>query len=472
MSTAASRSKVNFYVKTLRLIPALAAISALLSGCSGTPSTAIPKITSVNPLSTGTLQVAVGTANLYGTMTGLNLVSTYRQSGGLSNVLVDTPTITSPFTLPAASAAGGGIDAYSTLPGGPSVEEVAIGGELTGTSQSVHPGTPACDSLSPCSVPSASGPNVTIAPNTSTFGQAGGVFTDGISPGNSTNQGVATSYVPYTEPLFDTSSGNTFVPFAGPPAYGGPNGLGTRDGTFSLGAGVLGLPLGISTFAGVGIATGSYKLSLQVPTGFSGQTETYGTTSATATMSSTALLGGIAAPALTLDGNGGGSFVIASLPAGVTEELVEITNFGDGSDAPATCQGALGATIDTGSGGAGPVYYTIEVKSPGTYTLPDTIGPNTTFNSGPNVITPSESLCSAAANTAAEGATAPADVYTVQAIGADYPLYESLYPNTTSVSPTLVGVNGQADITISATTLVGTLSKSRRPAVHAHIRRT
>jgi hypothetical protein len=147
----------------------------LLAGCSGGGSNGIPKISSVNPISTGKLQIAVGTANLYGTVSGLNVVSTYRQAGGLSNVTVDTPTITGPFTLPAASAAGSGVDPYSTLPGGPSAEEVAVGREITGTSQAVHIGTPACDQTTPCSEPVVGGGTQSVAPNTSTFGQSGGV---------------------------------------------------------------------------------------------------------------------------------------------------------------------------------------------------------------------------------------------------------------------------------------------------------
>jgi hypothetical protein len=464
------------------------ALTAILGGCSGGGSNGIPKISSTNPLTSGVLQFAVGTANLYGTASGLNVVSTYRQSDGLSNVLVDTPTITGPFTLPASAPAGNfriapntgaSVDAYSTLadagsgsPSGPSVEEVAAGGRITGTSQSVHLGTPDCDQTTPCTVASATGGNVTIPPNTSTFGQAGGVFVNGISPGNSTTSGQSATYEPYTEPLYDTTTGNGFIPFGGPPAFD-PNkdGLGLRDGLSNLGGpnatiGVLGIPLGISTFYGVIAAPGSYLLSLQVPTGFSGTTPTYGTASKSASLTSTAKLGTITAPVLALDGKGGGTFTVAALPAGVTEELVEITDMGDGSDAAETCQGPLGATVDTAGGGAGPVFYTILVKAPGTYTLADSIGPNTTVSSGVGTITPSPSICTAAQNTTALEKTDVGDSYTVQAIGADYPLYESLYPNNKSQTPAIVGANGQADITISAVSATATsLAHARSPGL-------
>jgi hypothetical protein len=438
--------KVN--VNTLRLSTACVAVSAILAGCSGGGSNGLPKINTTNPVS-GTLQFAVGTANLYGTSVGLNVVSTFRQANGLSSVLVDTPTITGPFTLPDAGVAGSGVDPYSTLPDGPSVEEVAAKGTITGSSQSIHPGTPACDSTTPCTVSSASGGTVTVAPNTSTFGQSGGVFTNGISPGNYTNQGVAASYVPYSEPLYDTATGNAFVPFGGPPAFD-PNGtgLGLRDGLQSIGTGVLGVPLGISTFYETNPAAGTYGLSLSIPTGTSG----YGTLTASAKLANLVTLGAIVAPDLTLDTKGGGTFTVTALPTGATEELVEIVDQGVVSeDAPVTCQGALGATLDTLGGGAGPVYYTILVTKPGTYTLPDTIGPNTNVSGGISGIMGSPSICTAAQNTSAAGGTAtPADTYTVQAIGADYPLYESLYPNSKSETPTIVGASGQADITISA----------------------
>jgi hypothetical protein len=440
---------VKVYVNTLRITTSAIVASALLAGCSG-GSNGSPPISSTNPLTSGTLQFAVGTANLYGTETGLNVVSTYRQASGLSAVLVDTPTITGPFTLPASGVAGGGVDAYSTLPDGPSVEEVATGSEITGTSQFLAAGTPTCDSTTPCTEDNAqTGGTTTIPPNTSTFGTSGGVFTNGIS------------YVPYKEPLYDTSA-NVFVPFGGPPAFpGDTNGLGLRDGLFNLGAGVLGVPLGVTTFAGVGVRAGSYKLALTIPTGPTSS----GVVSTTATLASTATLGTITAPALTLDANGGGTFTVTALPAGVTEELVQIVDVGPGSSAAGNCQGAIGAAE-----GAGPVYYTILVKAPGTYTLPDTIGPNTSISGGATTITPSPSICTAAQNTAANGAATGADAYTVQAIGADYPLYESLYPNSKSETPTIAGASGQSDITISALTGTGAATSSAKMRASLHTR--
>lgn len=421
-----------------RSILAIAAVGVLLGGCGGggNGSAGIPSISSVNPISTGKLQISVGTANIYGTATGLNVVTTYRQSNGLSNVLVDTPTITGPFTLPGAAAAGGGVDPYSTLPAGPSVEEVAAHGTISGTSQTIPLSTPVCDQTSPCTVSGA-----TIQPNTSTFGQSGGVFVNGLSPGNSTNQGVASSYTPFTEPMYDTT-GTTFTPFGGPPAFDPDgNGMGLRDGLNNLGAGVLGIPEGFTLFENVGLtATGTYTLSVVVPTGFNGSTPTTATVTATATLGSLTTLPTITAPTLTLDGNGGGSFV-AVLPAGVTEEYVQVLDTGAGGP---SCQGVLGTTFAN-------VYYTFIVKAAGTVTIPDTDGPNTVTSGGPSAIKASPTICTSAQNTAANGGTATAgDSYSVQAFGLDYPLYEATYPINKSQSPTITGASGQSDITISA----------------------
>lgn len=478
-----------------RFILAIAAAGVLLGGCGGGSSNGskgIPPISSVNPIGTGTLEFAVGTANIFGTNTGLNVVSTYRQSNGISNVLVDTPTITGPFTLPPAVAVqpGYGVDTYSTVPaanatyitpatiaglagpppsaGGPSAQEVAVGGEIIGTSQLLPAGTPLCDQATPCNVTGANNATGTVQPNSSTFGSSGGVFVNGLSPANSTNQGVANSYVPFSEPIYDTTNTttqqNTFYPWGGPPAFD-PNkdGMGLRDGLNNLGKGVLGIPEGLSVFENVRLnGAGTYTMSLQVPTGFNGPTPTTSTVSATARLASTATLPTITAPTLTLDNKGGASFTIAALPAGVTEEYVQIADIGAGGAAGAlnpktngiyfTCQEARGPQF-------APVYYTIVVHAAGTYTLPDNDGPNTNTTGGTTGLTPSPSICTAAQNAADTAATGNnpqpggpttiGDSYTVQAFGTDYPLYEATYPITTSASPTLTGTAGQSDITIS-----------------------
>jgi hypothetical protein len=417
-------------LKMTRFVLSVAAAGVILGGCGGASngSSGIPTITSVNPVSTGKLEFAVGTANLYGTASGLNVVSTYRQASGISNVLLDTPTITGPFKIPTAATAPGGLafDPVSTLPGAPGALD--SNGTITGTPQN---GT-----------------------QLSTFGIAGGVFTDGISPGNSnvtTTQ--ADSYVPYSQPMYNSDAGPTvangvpanptFVPWGGPPAFDpDKNGMGTRDGLNNLGAGVLGEPEGFTMFEGVTVAAGSYTLSLAVPTGFNGATPTSATVTATATMASTALLPTLTSPSVTLDLKGGGTFTLpaADFSGGITEVYVQIVDLGNGTSS--NCQGVRGA-------GFAPVYYTFVEKAAGTYTLPDTDGPNTNTTGGPSGLTPSPSICTIAQNTAAAGAAAAGDTFYVQVIGTDYDMYGATFPITTSQSPTLTGANGQADITVS-----------------------
>ncbi len=461
-------------LKQTRYILAIAAAGVLLSGCGGgggNGSKGIPPISSTNPVQTGTLEFAVGTANFAG-VAGMNVVATYRQANGLSNVLVDTPTITGPFTLPAATPVGNGyqlnywnflpnaydsgvdnisvfpsFDGYSTASTGPSVEEVASR-TIGGTSQLVAAGTAVCDQLTAC----ANG----IQPNTSTFGQAGGVFTNGFAPANITNQGVAQSNVPYPEPLYQ-GAGATFTPYGGPPAFD-PNkdNMGLRDGLSSLA--VVGIPEGFTMLSGVTPSAGTYTLSLAVPTGFNGSTPTIANVSTTAKLTSAALLPTLAAPTLTLDGLGGGTVTLpaADFSGGISEVYMQIADTGNGTTincqspnpAQAGNPGGLGAD---GSGGA--VYYTIIAKAAGTYTLPNTDGPNTNLSGGTTSLKPSESICTAAANTTANaGAATPGDNYSVQIVGLDYDMYGATYPITTSATPTLTGANGQADITVSPLT--------------------
>ncbi len=441
----------------LRLTLAVAVAGALLGGCGGggNGSKGIPPVSSVNPVSTGKLVFAVGTANFYGTGTGLNVVATYRQGNGLSDALVNTPTITGPFTIntnantvPIGTAPGGltltpgfsfgQTDLSSTLPGGPSQSEATAKGTITGSPQAA----------------TAAG----MRANLSTFGQSGGVFTNGFAPANAGISGSADSYVPYSIPLYNNTTdanetaANQLTPYGGPPAFDPDNnGMGLRDGLNTLGITIpstggtgainLGIPEGFTSFDGVTVTAGTYNLSLAVPTGFNGSTPTSSTVTASATMASTTTLPTINPPALVLDGKGGGTVTLpaADFSGGITEVYVQIVDGGNGGT---NCQGVRGPSF-------APVYYTLVAKAAGTYTLPDTDGPNTTTTGGASGLTPSPSICTAAQNTAAAGAAAAGDNYSVQLVGLDYDMYGATYPINKSQSPTLTGANGQADITIS-----------------------
>jgi len=427
----------------------LGASSALvLAACSGAAQ-APPATSSVNTVSSSyaKLEFAVGTATLYGVPgAGLNVVSSYRQAGGKSAVLVSTPAITGPFTLPADSGASGAYDSFATAPVGPSYTETTAGGELTGTSQSLRTGTVACDTAA------LTGACPTgFTPNTSTFGQSGGLFANGLQPSNETNNGVPLTYTPYPLPIFDTT-GYALTPWGGPPAYDPDgHGMGARDGINNLGK-IDGYAMGFTVFEGVtpAAASSTYTLTLTVPTGISSSgVASYGTVSGTATASGAVTLPAITAPTLVEDGAGGGSFVV-TLPAGVTEALITVSDYGpggtNGGGEEANCQGSLnpGATASVDF----PVVYTIVTHASGTVTLPDAIGPNAEAGAGAGKYSPSPTLCTAAQNTAALGAASPGDAYAVQIVGLDYPGYEmnSIFGSET---PTLVGAAGQADITVS-----------------------
>ena len=461
----------------LKSLLALSAVGSLLTACSQGQS-APPVVQQVNPATIGKLQFAVGNATLVSVSTtgvvtqkvGINIVSTFRQANGLSAVLLDTPTIGGPWTLPPAVAdAGDGIDPYATIQdGGPSMQDFGTG-VLSGTPQTVHLGAPPCDTAAQC--PGSQ-------PNTTTFGQSGGVFGMGIQPANSTTNTTPYSVVPYTEPIFApggpgiNSAAINFVPWGGPPAFDDPkdkDGMGTRDGLHNLGAGLLGWNMGITAFQlPAQPASGTYTMGVSVPTGQnqSGQSSFATITSTAIIKAATVPLAPLAPPVLVEDGKGGGTFSV-TLPPGATEGYVEFVDWGPGGGPDVTdpvtlkphrihsanCQGSLGAA-------AFPVYYTVAVHGggPQTGTLPDTIGPNTT-QGGPSTLTPSMTLCTAAANTAALGAPTAGDNYQTIFIATDYPLYEGSYPANTSQLPALLGPNGQDDITIS-----GTQSASTNPA--------
>lgn len=413
-----------------KLILATMAAGGLLTACTQS-QTGPPNISSVNPLTTSKLQMAVGTANFDGVGPGLNVVTTMRQSNGDSAVLVDTPSLTGPFTFDIGAAPGGG--AYSTLPTGPSLTETNAGNTISGTTQFILAGTPECDTT--LVVSGFATCPAGVSPNTTTFGQEGGVFGMGLAPANNTINGTAFSYAPFGAPLFDTL-GLAFSPWGGPPTFD-PNkdGMGYRDGLFNI-AQIIGIGMGITPFENVSPGTGSYTMSVVIPT----SPTTHGTLTASGAINSLAMLPVPASPGDVEDGLGGATFTV-TLPAGVTEAYLEIID--DGA-AGGNCQGEVGANY-------APVFYTIEVTASGSVTLPDMDGPNTDLSGGKGHLVPSPSLCTAAQNAAAtSNPSAPPDTYFWQLIGFDYPLFEASYPASHSQAPTLAGASGQSDITFSA----------------------
>ncbi|HXW76315.1 MAG TPA: hypothetical protein VEJ20_02800, partial [Candidatus Eremiobacteraceae bacterium] len=313
-------------------------MSVALSACSTSQVTA-PDITQVSPTS-GKLQAAFGTANIYGTMTGLNVVSTFRQADGRSAVGVDQPSITGPFTFGVGAAPANGTlsDPYTTIPNaGPSLPETLLAvPAITGTPQTVAPGTPYCDTTNQSPPAGFTSCLAGQQPNASTFGQSGGVFAMGIAPYNAqANTGQSYSYQPYAEPIYDNgSSAPTFVPWGGPPGFDPDgDGMGTRDGLVPLGndtfgdAYFLGIGEGVTVFEGVTAGSGGYTLDAAVATIGNGGVVTTSTLSAQGSMNAAVTLPTIQAPFVTPDANGdGGATFSVALPAGATEGDVQIVD--------------------------------------------------------------------------------------------------------------------------------------------------
>ncbi len=450
--------------------------------------TTAPNITSVDPLNPNysKLQFAVGTANLYGSGVGLNIVSTMRQPNGTSATGVNTPFLNGPFTFTAAAAvsAGGALaDPYTTVfSAGPSLPEtLASAPVIKGTLQSVHPGTPNCDG------PSVPAPFTPCPPgipaNTSTFGQSGGIFAMGIAPYNIVPfMGTSNSYAPYPQPMYSVSH-QVFVPWGGPPAFDPDgNGMGTRDGLIILGTDAFNLPYflgvgeGITVFDGVSFSTGTYALTAQIGFLNSNGRPVVGNITQTARLSSLAILPTVTAPLVTPGTNGSATFSV-TLPAGITQAYVQIVDYGPaagplsaGGGGPLTagnCQLAKGTSF-------APVYYTVLVTASGPFTLTSRHGPNT-VSGGNGSLTPSPSICTAAQNNAV-GATNAGDNFTVQMVGFDYPIYQAalgLTQPTTPQAPPITGPSGQSDITISVPveedppyTSATPLSVGRRPLIN------
>ncbi|BDE05485.1 hypothetical protein WPS_07610 [Vulcanimicrobium alpinum] len=344
-------------MNTIFRLAATAALGALVTACTSNGAAVEPSVTQAN-LTVNTLQFAVGTANYAGTA-ALNTVVAYRQPNGNSAVLLDTPTITGPAGFVIPSVASAGVDAGTN--------------HISGSPQAT-PGT---------------------AATPSTFGQSGGAFSYGFAPVNSNNAG-APSYTLYSQPFYTTPQ-RKFT--GGPPLYPNP-----QDGTYP--PNFRGWSQGFTSFAGVPLSIGTYSLSVNVPVvNASGITQT-----ASATLSSAALLPAILAPTVARAGANGAT-VTFTAAAGTTESIVYIVD---------STQGTNFSALTRGSG-------------PQTVTFPDNLGahgfgiaPTPTFNTGDSLV--------------------------AYVVGYDYGAYEASPPSNTSAAPSITGLNGQADITVSPST--------------------
>jgi hypothetical protein len=243
--------------------------------------------------------------------------------------------------------------------------------------------------------------NITSTPQlgstATTFGTAWGAFGYGFVPDNSGTSGAAV----FNVPMLPFYVANTMAnPFAQLPYILGPD-----NSLYVAPTGVSGFPgfaLGFADFAATPVA-GTYNLTVGLGSAGGGSITS---PTAAATLTSTALLPLFTTPTYVSDGKGGGTITV-TVPAGVSEAVIEV---GDGS----------------ASTGAVTVVGTFTTTSTGaqTFTVPD-------------------------------GSIAEKDFAVIYGVGFDYPaLQASPIGNGVPQTPTIVGANGQADVTTSAPAVV------------------
>lgn len=365
------------------------ALLAALAGCTSGQIASEPPFQAAN-LTADTLRLAVGVATFRAPITtrGINTVAMFRQPSGLSATLVNTPALTGPFTNKPGTACSA---TTNTGTNGPANAGSADGGtgSILGSPQ-VPPGI-----LAACT----------------TFGTAGGVFSYGFAPANAGTSG-ADVFTLYTQPFYNNAAGSTANPQfgpgtitarsykCGPPACLLPL---LAAGSSPAPSGFTGFSQGFITF-GLTPVAGNYNLSVGIQNS-TGQTTSV--TSNTAVMASVVGLPPYPTPTFVSKDGTGGVVVNIVPPAGVTETLVDLVDATTGSTLTVVVQGAAPANV----------------------TFPDS------FVNSVGVTT--QSL-----NTG--------DTWRVTAIGVNYPAFEAGPPGNTSVSPTITGANGQADITFSS----------------------
>jgi hypothetical protein len=354
-------------IQALKAVGCAAVI--LLAGCSTNQLGVTPNI-SFNAAQ-GQLFATVGTANIDG-QAGLNLVATFRSPNGLTAVPISNATIAGPpgFAGLAGSADPGA--GAATIPIGSSLNSFTLQSCLLGCNTHL-----AGIDMYGVGPPGNSAPN--SAPNTypaqPQFGDAGtSVAVDACAPRgpNALNPGE----IPF---------------YGGPPAYpnAGQN-LGFPEGFYMMDL-------------GVAPPTGAYNVTLTYS-----QNGSVTNVPATANLASSALLPVIGAPTYVSDGAGGGSGTV-TVPAGVTEVMVNVLDAGSSTAGGPACFPAA-------------AYFTFLIKGSGAqnYTLPG-------------------------------GSIPLLDNVVVQAIGFDYNAFELGPPTNLQQNP---GLPAQADLTISGETAV------------------
>lgn len=380
---------------------ALAALCALATGC-GNGGASEPTVTSIDPASDSKLQFAAGVATIASNggksiAYGLNVVETLRQQDGLSGTLYNVPMVIGP-------------SSFNVLISTQTGNQVQSAGSDLGTNhitwgtlnQTLWTGAPRGQKAS-----------------------TSGAFGYGLCPCNS-DSGPGNGFTPlfqaYNLPVYGD---NEELWYGGPPAF--PN-----AGPSVRTLGWLGYSLGFTDFA-VSPVVGTYHLYAAVPPAYDtpqnptpspnpdgSPTPPPGILAAGAQLTKLTPLPAFATPKFRADHKGGGTITV-DVPAGASEALVVIRAVG-GSGQPSCVQ----ASHETDA------FYTVVAHHTGeqSLNLGDDLGPLT--QSGQKTPT----IC-------------PQGLYEVYAAGADYPAYESSYPNNLSQLPPIKGPSGQADVTTS-----------------------
>ena len=233
----------------------------------------------------------------------------------------------------------------------------------------------------------------------------------------------------------------------GPPAF--PR---TTDGNypagFSYGIAVMTIG-GNAQFFPHGFPLGTYTLSVTTPKG-SGQSASWTAAARLATMTT---LPPLASPFISFDGKGGGAVSLV-VPPKLTELFVGISAGNELCWPQATLtQDQTGLNT---SGGLFSFFIKRPVPGPLVIAIPDSLGPPAGTGNAPT-------FCSMAQNVKANvggdvAATTGADA-AVSLLGADYPLYEMSYPQSSAQTPPIAGAADpdgkplpQSDVSISAVT--------------------
>jgi hypothetical protein len=425
-----------------RIAAALVAASALNS-CTTSQVARLPNVNEPNIAAIAKLQLAVGTATVAepgGTSeVGLNVVTSFRIPGGNNATFQNTPLLIGPMAFIANPTNSNPNTVSGVLP--TQLQALASGGtkrvpdaltEFGATVGAFGYGLAGDNTVSPTVYQKVYGVLTTCT-------DIGGVLASiSNAPGGPTAPGFnAPRSQELALPVFVPKAcgfAGTFANkptttdyYGGPPAW--PSPAASTQPTFFLG-----FPLGFTDFASHP-AAGTYQLYVTFTT--ANDYSTWATLNASANLTSAALaspLPPFAQPVLHIQ-NDGSATIDVTVPAGVSEAVVNVN--------ATDCFLAQQPSRPNNN-------YSVLTRVIGHQTLflPSHLGPP-----DPTTGKPTHTFCTLGDVAEAKALLPPGSVvpttgnYHVAAVGFDYPAYEASYPQSTSLTPTIAGATGTADIT-------------------------